>query len=297
MTTELVLVHGRAQQGKDADQLKGQWLEALNRGMAAAGLRRPVPDDDVRFPYYGDTLEGLLSADPSAPTVTVRGDGDLDEDELAFLRGVVDEVVHAWPERADLPPAEWPKVVQRSPLIESALPLLRRLDRHVPGASATTIALVTHDVYTYLRRSQVKRKIDEGVASAFATGERHVVVAHSLGSVVSYEVLHEHSTVVRSTVPLLVTLGSPLAVNKIRMTVHRPTSCPRGVQAWFNARDPRDVVALHPLDTEHFPLDPPDPAIDNDSTMKNTSNNHHGIEPYLEDPRVARRIHDALVTV
>ena len=35
---QLVLVHGRSQQGKDSAGLKGEWLAALRTGLAASGL-------------------------------------------------------------------------------------------------------------------------------------------------------------------------------------------------------------------------------------------------------------------
>jgi hypothetical protein len=57
---ELVLVHGRSQQHKDPVNLKKAWLDALAEGLAKIGLTLPVAEESVRFPYYGDTLIGLM---------------------------------------------------------------------------------------------------------------------------------------------------------------------------------------------------------------------------------------------
>jgi hypothetical protein len=56
----------------------------------------------------------------------------------------------------------------------------------------------------------------------------------------------------------------------------------------------RDVVALYPLDTKSFPLDPANPAIENKTDVRNRTANRHGIAGYLDDQEVARRIYDAL---
>ena len=64
----------------------------------------------------------------------------------------------------------------------------------------------------------------------------------------------------------------------------------------FNALDQRDVVALYPLDSVNFPLDPAVPAIENKRDVRNKTDNRHGITGYLDDAEVARRIHEALTT-
>jgi hypothetical protein len=56
--------------------------------------------------------------------------------------------------------------------------------------------------------------------------------------------------------------------------------------------DPTDIVALYPLDGDLFDVTPP---VDNKTDVDNPTPNHHGIEGYLGDPAVARRIHDSLL--
>lgn len=124
-----------------------------------------------------------------------------------------------------------------------------------------------------------------------------VVVSHSLGTVIAYNLLRREGQMRGWNVPLFVTLGSPLAVTEIRKTLKSFSTarCPECVVKWFNALDERDVVALYPLNTEHFPLEPADPAIDNKRDVRNNTSNRHGIAGYLDDEEVARRIHAALV--
>jgi pimeloyl-ACP methyl ester carboxylesterase len=69
-----------------------------------------------------------------------------------------------------------------------AATLLRALDRHVPKMSSDTIRGVVRDVWIYLTRPGVQDEIDRVVAQAF-TEQPAVVVGHSLGSIVAYQVL------------------------------------------------------------------------------------------------------------
>ena len=66
---------------------------------------------------------------------------------------------------------------------------------------------------------------------------------------------------------------------------------PGGVAGWYNAFDRHDVVALYPLDTENFGIPPP---IENYSLVQNHTDNKHGIDGYLDDAAVAKRIANAL---
>lgn len=300
MTRQLVLVHGRSQQGKQAGALKQEWIEALSAGMEKNGLTLPIDEADIRFPYFGDTLDGLArgrSAEEVADIV-VRGD-ETDPAEKEFMQAVLTEVKdQANLNDADLAEVADPQIVGRGPgEWEWLQAVLRAIDRKVPFGSGASIALATNDVYKYIQYSIIRQKIDAGVTAAFTLGVETVVVGHSLGSVIAYNVLRQNAKDRGWSVPLLVTIGSPLGVNRIRNAVKAlaaPTRCPEGVLGWFNAMDERDIVALYPLTSGNFPLDPDLPAIENKTDVRNRTANRHGVVGYLEDPEVARRIHEAL---
>ena len=78
-----------------------------------------------------------------------------------------------------------------------------------------------------------------------------VVVGHSLGTVIAYDVLSEAAFAARA-VPLLVTLGSPLGYTEIQDLVTRPLRLPTPVQLWANFADPLDLVALDPSLADEF---------------------------------------------
>ena len=300
MTRQLVLVHGRAQEGKEAIALKAEWLDALGDGLAKSGLSLPIREADVRFPFYGDALYDLVEgkSPDEAAEVIVRG-SEADDEEQEFVRQVLEEIrVRNGITEEQLAEVVGSEVVERGPLEWEWLQgILRAIDRYVPYGSGTSIALITHDVYQYLRNSAIREMIEVGIASAITPGVETVVVGHSLGSVVAYKLLRSEGHLRGWQIPLFVTVGSPLAVSKIRRTLRSfaPARCPECVTKWHNAMDDRDVVALYPLTPKHFPIDPEQPAIENRTDLRNHTTNRHGIAGYLDDQQLAKLIHDALV--
>lgn len=293
MAKKLVFIHGRAQQKKDSIALKAEWIASFREGLAKSGLKLPIAETDVRFPYYGDTLDQLVSgADPAdAAKVIIRGPESQAEKE--FILSVLEEVrKKAGITEAEVD-AEIPaQVVERGPLNWGWVQgILKVIDRKVPFGSGASVALFTKDVFQYLTRTGISTAIDTGVLAAIQPNEPTVVVAHSLGTVVAYNILRREGKALGWNIPLFVTVGSPLGVTKIRQSVS-PTKFPECVKSWYNAFDERDVVALYPLKDPHFKITP---KITNKNDVKNHTENRHGIGGYLDDAVVAKKIHDALV--
>lgn len=293
MTKRLVLIHGRAQENKDSIALKADWIAAWERGLRKSGASMPLDERDVRFPYYGQTLFDLVhgAPDKQVAEVIVRGTRT-DLEELELLQSVVEEVRRKANITEEQVEAEaGSEVIDRSVLNWAWVQAtLSAIDRHVPGASGASIALATHDVYQYLRNPGIKNTIDAGVRAAMQAGVPTVVVAHSLGTVVAYDLLRREGRQAGWKIPLFITLGSPLAVSAIRKAL-RPLKFPVCTSAWYNALDERDIVALYPLDTTTFDVTP---AIENKVDVDNHTENRHGIEGYIDDRDVARKIYDAL---
>ncbi|HVQ59611.1 MAG TPA: hypothetical protein VMS60_11960 [Solirubrobacterales bacterium] len=291
MSRQLVFIHGRAQQQKDPAALKRSWIEAWSKGLAKSGLSLPIDETAIHFPYYGDTLASLVDGRP-APDVIVRGD-DAPPEERQFVaavleearaqRGITDDQVLAV---ADA------EVVERGPQNwHWVRAIVKALDEHLSGASGAVLAAVTFDVYHYLRNPGVRDAIEVGVRAAIPDDAEAVVVGHSLGTVVGYNLLRREGASRGWKVPLYLTLGSPLAVTAIRKAL-QPLTSPTCVDDWLNAIDPDDIVALYPLQPPQFGLQP---AIENKTDVDNHTTNQHGIAGYLDDPVVASRIYEALM--
>ena len=97
--------------------------------------------------------------------------------------------------------------------------LLRRL---VPDAEA------------YFFDERKRARMQERMRTALtAVAGPAVVVSHSLGTVLAYDVLREPALVNRE-IPLLVTMGSPLGYSEIQDRVRKPLQVPAPVGRWTN---------------------------------------------------------------
>ncbi len=299
---KILMVHGRGQAASNPLRLKQDWLAGLARGCVDAGVARPDPSGIVSFPYYGDLLESLVRCVDKPPELIERGEArggpneeDSDPDFLAFRQAVADEVAEQACTAVNLTVAdvarELPDSVQeRGPQNWGWVQaILRHLDAHYPKFSDFLIDRVTRDVWTYLTYPGIRDKIDALVAAELSEHPT-IVVGHSLGSVITYSVLRRQTAV---DVPLYVTLGSPLGLRAIsrRFT---PLQYPPCVRDWFNAYDPKDVVALRGLDATNFPVNC---VIRNTGTLINGSPNRHDVVNYLADPTVAGEIAGAFAAV
>jgi D-serine deaminase-like pyridoxal phosphate-dependent protein len=310
VATRLIFIHGRNQQGKDPVEVRRQWFDALSEGFEQLGLDVPLAEDDTIFPFFGDALHELTKDEETLDEADeVLGDEGHDpetEDAVRFGREVLTEVLDGAGVSAEAIDAEIdPDVIDEQAIEEAkgggALTWewvhtgLSILDRFIPGASGASVAYATNDVAQYLKDDVIRAEIDGVVAEAFhqcEPGDRLVVVAHSLGSVIAYNLLAHGGLDQDYDVAAFVTIGSPLGVTAIRRAVS-PMVHPSTVDHWLNAYDTRDVVALYPLDHRHFAVSPP---ILNHGDVDNETINHHKIEGYLNDPTIALTVHTALTS-
>jgi hypothetical protein len=167
--------------------------------------------------------------------------------------------------------ASQPPTVPESPAEVLPLPsslrrqLLRQLLRRlIPDA----------DAYFFTdRREPLRQRLRQALDAAT---EPTVVIAHSLGTVIAYDVLREQRFAGRA-VALLVTLGSPLGYTEIQDVVTKPLRLPAPVRLWANFADLVDVVTLDTTLADDFQGGPR--IID--ALVNNPSPNSHAVCGYL----------------
>jgi hypothetical protein len=285
----LVLVHGRSQQGLNADELQATWLETLQHG--AAKINRVLPERlEVAFPFYGDKLDEFVRRYDIPLTTDIQAKGSpVDSDFLNFQAEVADDMrrgagITDMQVQEEFGTNTTEKGPQNWAWVQA---IIRAIDRNAGGVSQSAIETFMRDVYLYTTRAGVRDEIDR-IVSAALNETPSVVIGHSLGSVVAFSVLRRDRRALK--VQAYVTVGSPLAIGAIRDRF-RPIGFPASAKAWYNAFDPKDVVALYPLDATNFPVNP---AIENYGGVRNATDNRHGIVGYLNDANVAKHVLDAL---
>ncbi|MFF8612711.1 hypothetical protein [Streptomyces sp. NPDC015350] len=136
---------------------------------------------------------------------------------------------------------------------------------------------------------RVRNRLHEALGDAPA-----VVVAHSLGTVVALEALHEH----RAATPLLVTLGSPLSMRTVvrPRLLPQPPRTPERVGRWLNFWDKDDIIAVRPLLERDVAANaagvlPRSSRVDSDGVWV------HSAGKYLAQAAVAGPVAEALLSV
>lgn len=286
----LLMIHGRAQEHKNPVLLQQEWEDTMRKGVRAAHLPE-LENVQIAFPFYGDELDRLnRELQAPLPDALARGEGGaVDAGELQFKAEMYAELAKGY----RIPDREIDAHYQGDVHEEGALnwnwvhAILKALDRTPLGDTA--IDEFTHDVYVYLTCAAINRAVNQIVAGKLGEG-KWVVVAHSLGTVVGYNVLRALKAQQNINVTRYVTVGSPLGVQAIRRRLGS-LEMPACVKSWYNAFDSRDVVALYPLDAKNFPIEP---AVTNNGTVHNHTDNCHGIAGYLDDANVAKQIAEAV---
>ncbi|PWD50906.1 hypothetical protein C8046_09820 [Serinibacter arcticus] len=286
----ILLVHGRSRPLFGPVEMKQQWVVALRSGFDAAGIEAPFTDEDVRLPWYGGNLKHLVGGVARAEAERVSLRGDLPVDEREFVRDVVAAVGESFaftPEQLEAVTGsadtgsgseDWGRVRT----------VLAAVDRYVPGMSGATVAFVARECFGYLTDARLRQMIDDGVAQAAPTGGPVVVLGHSLGAVIAYHVLRAHPAAESWDVPLLLTMGAPLAWQPVIQALGRLETrrMPTPVRSWVNARDARDAVAIGGLVGGLLPAG----DVVEEPGVVNPDDGRHAIEYYLADPVVARHI-------
>jgi pimeloyl-ACP methyl ester carboxylesterase len=261
MTATVVGVHGignhqRATTPDEAAAILGnRWTAALRRGL---GQDRGVA---AVVAYYADHL----AAEPAQGAADPE---QLTEAEQAMLL--------EWAAALGAPPE-----VAQGQLAAPARAAADWIARRFGLDSALVRLLVTRfcrEVHCYLSDLARRNAVRATVADTIAVAAPAVVIAHSLGSVVTYETLWAHP---KLHVDLLITLGSPLAMPDVIFDKLHPApehskgQRPPGVRRWINIADPGDVIAIPRRLTRFFD------GINADLTTPIGVFNFHKVTGYL----------------
>jgi pimeloyl-ACP methyl ester carboxylesterase len=313
----VVFVHGIGAK-PDVEESRRRWTEALARGAVRAGhggIAAALEDEasvEVVFAHYGDLFQtpgaqGGAGERPSPDEVLLLRDLLLEIVDLQLAEAKAetnaDETEQLRHVRAQLVTdsvAQGAGNVGRQVLnAATALLAFRPLRRAGQWAGAKLLIRDLSQVARYLSRGEPDadgRGIDQRIRARIleAIGDRPaVVVAHSLGSVVALESLHDPAF--RAQVPLLVTIGSPLALRTVvwpRLRP-RPPRTPDCVERWLNFWDRDDLIVARPWLEEVFGANAhgvtaQSDRIDSDGIWVHTATK------YLDKPGVAGPICEAL---
>ncbi|MCB1905868.1 MAG: alpha/beta hydrolase [Rhodocyclaceae bacterium] len=159
------------------------------------------------------------------------------------------------------------------------------------------IGIRVADLSAYYQDEAIRRQIRERLVDVLlaSADKRILLLAHSMGSIVAYDVLRDLEADASIEVAHLLTLGSPLGLplvsRHIRGEFHDQRA-PANVRAWTNVADPGDKVALDiALADEYEPsatgIRPRDVLIRNGYVSPAGRENRHKSYGYLRAPEVS----------
>lgn len=293
----LLFIHGIDQQDTDEKTLLDRWKAIL---FASVANSKEFLSADIAMAYYGATLDQYTTGrNPSAQLMGPLADVDSNSDELKFLASGMSEIA-GWLALSNQQIEDGARAAEGDHNAVVGVPMSTSFARRAVGIARVLedispwrggLALrVIKQAYAYLEKPNVGAVIDALVQLRIGTG-KVVIVSHSLGTIIAFKLLRKLAAEgVNVEVPLLVTLGSPLALKVIKASLGVPREVPVLVKRWVNVYDPGDPVTLgKPLDIANFAG-----GIENIGDMNNQTRNGHSIEGYLGQPIVVKMITSSL---
>jgi pimeloyl-ACP methyl ester carboxylesterase len=282
----VVAVHGIAQQNKGPEVLTAEWGPPLRDGVGQSGVK--LGERDLVCAFYGRLFR-------PAGSVRAVGDpnyraSDVTDDEAELLHLFWQEAARIEPARVPAPDAAIRTATPGS--VQVALRVLAR-SRFFAGLAERAFIGALKQVRRYLKETEIRAAARKAVDAAVDKDTR-VLVAHSLGTVVTYEALHEYGGAPRwANVRTLVTLGSPLGIPNLIFDALEPApnagrgAWPPRIERWTNISDDGDVVALTKKLGPLFGDALVDIRIVNGATA-------HDVMPYLTSAETGKAIADGL---
>lgn len=257
----VIIVHGRGQLPGDSAAARAEWTRTLRGAVAAVAGDSILRADDVWLAWYAGALDPLTPAVCDTPPDGSAAAGGLRALFAAVGVGLV-----------------------------ATLDLLDDHAREEARALAGDFLFIGDP----LRRCAGETQLARALARARREGRPVILVAHSLGSLVSYGWLRTAppDELARTRIRRVITIGSVLGVPGVRATVYGDTATrialPRDVGGWTNIVDPQDALA-YPM---AFPLGS-DAAENLTTATTPAGEDPHYIGRYLGDPVTARAVVEA----
>jgi hypothetical protein len=262
--------------------LRDWWMAAIDEGIARnCGERKPR--FDFTLAYWADLIYPApvpLSENPE-PYLPGGGSGPLPRADVS-VKSVATTLVRESVEKAlekllSTPLAE--NIVRNA--VETRYPDLHRYKHHP------------------VTRRDVQERLRGALRTAHAQGREIMLIAHSMGSIVAYDVLRRSGrTLPGLRIAHFVTLGSPLGLTGIAEIVAGSLRVPECVARWSNLADPSDYAARWNtrLSDDYRPNRAGvvvfDRLVTNGYVGRSGKPNTHKIYGYLRTPEMSELIAD-----
>ncbi|MFM2598118.1 hypothetical protein [Vibrio fortis] len=246
MAKKIIFIHGRDQK-PDKAPLQALWYDAIEHGLQRdcgnSNALQAFRNVDKRFVYYGELSNTLLKEPTEDPASRQQALAKLKEYQThQFDEATYDDVSKLG--------------FLKEALADTFSAILGRL-----GAAETLITMVAPDMAHYWNEdtyfgSDVRHRLMVELKEALDNQDDVMIVSHSLGSMISYDVLwklshygeYRHDYGADKKVDLLVTLGSPLGDENVKdrlkgSRLKGDKKYPLNIQQWINISAEDDFIS------------------------------------------------------
>jgi subtilisin family serine protease len=301
----VIYIHGIGEH-PPKEQWKREWDTAL--------FGKPM-GEQTTMAYWSDILHGPgLTAEKRTRAIGDNGGDEVADDEID-LDAILQEAAVPAAKRRQVA-ARMQRIVEAIAGVQYAGPRTRARSAGakvlpLPGFLRRPIAKAflekfVRDVAAYFYQPGARRKIQDRLRTEIKKStEPFVLVSHSLGTIVAFEILSERR-LARQDCSLLVTMGSPLGIQEVQDVLrdfgHKELIVPEGVRGWRNFADRLDPVALDAALSNDFKSRKTnsvivriiDRRIVNERTASLRQFNPHSSLGYLSHPDVRRVVHQQI---
>lgn len=267
---KVVCIHGISQEYEAQEVLEEKWTPALCGGVRNAGGK--IDRTDVAMCFYGGLFRPQVQTMKNIAAAEDRIENDFEREILLSLA------------EASEPPVGANKALAVGRPIQALLQVVARSPFFGNCAQQVVIRWLKQ-VWWYVNNDHQVRELAQQCLLKSIGDNTRVLVAHSLGSIIAYEVLCANPAL---PVRTLITLGSPLGIPalgpRLRPPITQPPGqWPGGLTAWFNIADQTDIVALEKQLSKVFGDHVQDHPVHNGVRM-------HDVTPYLTAPETGRAV-------
>jgi hypothetical protein len=254
------MLPGRGYLAQDTAELRLDWHDALERGLAAVGAADLIEADDFRLVWCADVLDPGATARCGNGHAGAPGPG---EEVASILAAGITAAALV---------ADWLERIDGAPLRALAGDLLYFGDAR--------------------KRCAAEDRLADALEQATRAGRPVVLIAHSFGSLVAHRHLSRRVARDAPRIERWITIGSLVGRPELRELMlgseGRVTGLPSGVASWVNVRDPGDVLAAPLIGLRSDSLTAA--GVADRVTESTRIGDPHDPARYLSDPVTARAV-------
>ncbi len=296
---KIIFIHGMNQQNYDAEKLKQHWLDVFKQGINNLQLHVNLDQLEISLPFYGDLitkhqLSNNFDLGAFLPKSVLNFHLHKQTTPTETIINKLNQAIPLLPafvQNQNLTIST--RLYLASQLVkDKALKEFSLVINNFPKLHESLIHKFLIETYLYLADAEFMNEVHQLILSSLEKGQQHIIVAHSLGTVIAYNLMRQLQP--EYAIKRFITLGSPLAFHVIQSKLIQPIERPKNLCGdWHNFYSPDDFLTTFPLINAPFNFHP---EIINTS-ISTFINSPHEIIGYLQHPAVIQNILELIIGI